>query len=120
MKNLKEIRKRKHFTQKEIAEQLHITQATYSGYENQKYSPTIDILCELSQILETPIDEIVGNTPTKDNLNYDEWLMHNILYKIKKLNKNNLLQLDGFLTAKIQDQEDQEREEYLKNLKKDK
>lgn len=118
MKNLKEIRKRKHLTQKEIAEKLHITQATYSGYENQKYSPTIDVLCELSYILETPIDEIVGNTPTKDSKNYDEWLMQNILFKIKKLNKDNMLQLDGYITAKIQDQEEQERNEYLKDIKK--
>ena len=116
MKNLKEIRKRKHLTQKEIAEKLHITQATYSGYENQKYAPTIETLCELSSILETPIDEIVGNNIYNVE-NGDMWLRKNIIYKINKLNEKNLLQLDGFLTAKLTDQEDEERENYLNNKK---
>ena len=117
MKNLKEIRKRKHITQKEIAERLHITQATYSGYENQKYSPSIEILCELSSILETSIDEIIGNAPVKETDDYNNWLKNNIKFKINKLNEKNLLQLDGFLTAKLTDQEDEEREAYLNKRK---
>ena len=113
MKNLKAIRKQKKYTQKEMAERLHITQATYSGYENQKYSPTIETLCDISSVLETPIDEIVGNIPPANECGYDKWLMNNIMYKIKRLNERNLLQLDGFLTAKLTDQEDEERQEYL-------
>ena len=109
MKNLKDLRIKKKLTQKEMAEKLHITQATYSGYENQKYSPTIEMLCDISYILETSIDEIVGNIPTNDNPTYEKWLMNNIVYKIKKLNEKNLLQLDGFLTAKLTDQEEMER-----------
>lgn len=113
MKNLKAIRIKKKITQKEMAEKLHVTQATYSGYENQKYSPTIETLCDISYILETSIDEIVGNIPTEENPTYEKWLMNNIIFKIKKLNQKNLLQLDGFLTAKLTDQEDEERKDYF-------
>lgn len=109
MKNLKEIRIKKKYTQKEIAEKLSITQATYSGYESGKYSPNIDMLCAISSILETPIDEIVGNVLQADDDQHNKWLLNNIIYKVKRLNEKNLLQLDGFLTAKIADQDDEGR-----------
>lgn len=119
MKNLKELRIKRRLTQKEMAEKLHITQATYSGYENQKYCPDIETLCDMSYILDATIDEIVGNVPQEQYLTHDKWLMNNILYKLKRLNEKNLLQLDGFLTAKLTDQEDQERELLSNNTKKD-
>lgn len=61
MKNLKDLRKRKNLTQQEIAKLLNISQATYWGYEIEKYEPSIDVLIKLSNILKVSIDKLVGN-----------------------------------------------------------
>ena len=74
--NLKEIRKRKKITQKEVAEYLEITQASYSGYESERIEPNIECLIKLSKLFDCSIDEIIGNekktsftaSPEKQNL----------------------------------------------------
>jgi transcriptional regulator with XRE-family HTH domain len=51
--NLKEARKFKGFTQKEVAERLHMTQQQYSRFENGIFELNYDqilMLCELYEI----------------------------------------------------------------------
>ncbi len=51
--NLKEARKFKGFTQKEVAERLHMTQQQYSRFENGVFELNYDqilMLCELYEI----------------------------------------------------------------------
>ncbi len=61
MKKLKEIRTQRGMTQQEVAKQLNITQATYSGYESGKYEPNINILIAMSKLFQVSIDYLVGN-----------------------------------------------------------
>lgn len=61
MEKLKEIRTQKGMTQQEVAKKLNITQATYSGYESNKYEPSIDILISISKLFKVSIDYLVNN-----------------------------------------------------------
>ena len=57
---LKEKRKNKKLTQKELAEQLGIKQNTYSDWERGKTQPNLDYLTKLANILETTTDDLLG------------------------------------------------------------
>lgn len=56
--NLKEARKFKNLTQREVAEKLHMTQQQYSRFENGVFELNYDqilILCELLEISPTDL-----------------------------------------------------------------
>ncbi len=64
LNNLKQIRKQRKLTQKDIAKNLNIDYTTYGRYENGLTEPNIDTLLKLSKILGVSIDYIVNNKPT--------------------------------------------------------
>lgn len=57
---LKELRKEKNLTQKEISKLLDIKQNTYSNYENNKSEPDIQTLIKMADIFKSSIDYICG------------------------------------------------------------
>ncbi len=57
---IQEIRKQKNIKQKEMAKMLKISQPTYSNYENGKRTIPNETLCEIANILEKPIDKLLG------------------------------------------------------------
>ncbi len=60
LKNLKNLRKEFGISQKEIAEQLNISQQTYSDYENDKTEPTMELLIKLAEFFKITVDELIG------------------------------------------------------------
>ena len=58
---LKEIRKSKGLTQKQIADYLGFNPSVYSRYEAGEREPSIPTLIQLSRFLGVSIDSIVGN-----------------------------------------------------------
>ena len=62
---LKELRIKKGYTQQQMADFLNVTQAAYSGWENEKYEPNSDVLIEISKIFRVSIDYIleISNEP---------------------------------------------------------
>ena len=60
LKNLKNLRKELGLTQKEIADILHISQQTYSDYENCKTEPTGETLIAIANYFEVTVDELLG------------------------------------------------------------
>lgn len=58
--NLKKFRKAKKISQTELADYLGISQRTVSHYENETAQPSLENLCQLADILEVSIDELVG------------------------------------------------------------
>lgn len=58
---LKELRKDRGFTQRQISEMLGIDRSSYSYYETGKTRPSIKILIKLSCIYQVSIDYLVGN-----------------------------------------------------------
>ncbi len=59
MKGLKEIRKRKGYSQLKVAFDLNISREALSYYENGKRSPDIHMLCQLSDYFGVSIDYLI-------------------------------------------------------------
>jgi len=57
-KKLIEIRKKRGFTQTQMAEKLSIARTTYTGYENGNFSPSLEIALEIKKILKHSNDDI--------------------------------------------------------------
>lgn len=58
--NLKNLRKEKNLTQKDLAQKLGLSQASISDWEVSKVEPSIDMLIKLADFFETSIDVLVG------------------------------------------------------------
>lgn len=61
-KRIKDLREDNDLKQEEIALKLKITRQQYGLYETGKRTIPIDLIIELSNIYNTSIDYIVGNT----------------------------------------------------------
>lgn len=91
-KFIKELRKEKNMTQKELAEKLGVTANAVGNWENGRRMPDYSLLNDLCSILDTNINELLSGERLKENnykIKYDENL-ENILkeyYKIKKQRK---------------------------------
>lgn len=58
--NLREIRIKKGYTQKNVADFLHCSAVVYSRYETGDRQPSIEILMKLSEFFGVTIDYLVG------------------------------------------------------------
>ncbi len=59
MKGLKEIRKRKGYSQLKVAFDLNISREALSYYENGKRSPGVEMLCRMSEYFNVSIDYLI-------------------------------------------------------------
>ncbi len=59
MKGLREIRKKKGYSQLKVAFDLNISREALSYYENGKRSPDIEMLCRLSDYFNVSIDYLI-------------------------------------------------------------
>ena len=67
-KNIYNLRKAKGFSQEYMAEQINVSRQTISNWELGETSPNPEQLLLLSKILETSVDNLLGNkTMFKDN-----------------------------------------------------
>ena len=56
---LKKLRNAAGKTQKEVAEQLFITESTYRNYENDRVKPDLETVMKLIQLFNTPADYLL-------------------------------------------------------------
>ena len=69
--NIKALRKSKGLSQRELAIKLNVVRQTVSKWEQGLSVPDSDMLISLSEVLETPVSTLLGETVTKtkvDNL----------------------------------------------------
>ena len=67
-KIIKELREKNGFTQKELAEQLNVSDKTISKWENERGLPDISILSDLAKILHVSVAELLaGEYSTNQN-----------------------------------------------------
>ena len=69
--NIKAIRKSKWLSQQELAIKLNVVRQTISKWEQGLSVPDSDMLISLSEVLETPVSTLLGETVTEaevDNL----------------------------------------------------
>ena len=59
--NLKKYRKKMGYTQREIAEQLYISQQAYAKYEIGTSSPNPETLAKIANILQCSMEELTDN-----------------------------------------------------------
>ena len=60
--NIKAIRKSKGLSQEELAIKLNVVRQTISKWENGLSVPDSDILISISEVLETPVSTLLGET----------------------------------------------------------
>ena len=63
--NIKNLRKEKGLTQKELADLLHVTSQAVSRWEKGDVEPSIDTISEMANIFEVTTDEIIGGPDKK-------------------------------------------------------
>lgn len=62
---IRDLREDKDFSQKQIAQMLHIHQTTYSDYELGNLNIPVNVLSHLADFYETSIDYLIGRTDEK-------------------------------------------------------
>lgn len=62
---IRNLREDMDLTQTDIATYLHISQRTYSRYENDERSIPIEILSKLADFHHTSVDYLIGRTDNK-------------------------------------------------------
>ena len=60
--NLKAIRKAKGLSQEELAIKLNVVRQTVSKWEQGRSVPDAELLLSLSEVLETPVSTLLGET----------------------------------------------------------
>ena len=63
--NIKELRKQKGLTQKELADLLHVTSQAVSRWENGEVEPSVDTIRSMANIFEVTTDEIIDGPDKK-------------------------------------------------------
>ncbi|MGJ4063502.1 helix-turn-helix domain-containing protein [Limosilactobacillus mucosae] len=72
---IKEYRKQRHYTQKELATLINVKPTTVSGWELGRNTPSIEMLKKLADILNVSFDELAGvesNSYSSNVSNKDE------------------------------------------------
>lgn len=59
MENLRRIRKARGLTQKELAEQVDVTESMIGMIENEKRSPSFELLLKLGEALDCSVDDLL-------------------------------------------------------------
>lgn len=60
-KRIRAARKSKGLTQEQVAKSLDVSQPAVSGWEQGLTFPTLPALVTLAELLDTTVDELVGN-----------------------------------------------------------
>ncbi len=98
MDNLKILRRNLNLTQRECAQALNIAKTTFCYYEQDKISPSIEMLNKMADYFGCSIDYLLGHQ-TKNVLHLDSFtpLQRQIISYIQKLNDDQLNVLKGTL-----------------------
>ena len=62
-KQLKELRKMHGWTQEFVANRLNIARVNYTRYELDTNCPDFDMLIDIANLYEVPLDALFGRTP---------------------------------------------------------
>lgn len=69
-KRMKELRQKKNLTQRQLAKMANTTPTSVSAYEKGQKTPSIEVLCNIANALETSVDWLCGNKITKPIYTY--------------------------------------------------
>lgn len=98
---IKELRKEKNLTQKDLATKLNITDRAISKWERGLSCPDISLLDDLSKILEVSVIEILkGRRLNKDEILNNKYLVETMTFTSNNL-KNKLLKIIDLISIFI-------------------
>lgn len=101
--NLKYYREKAGYkTAKDFSKALKISYTTYFAYENQGREPKYEILCQIADLLNVSLDDLVGRTSNILGNNEDEQLKITINKLLKQNNEKELYKFDHLEIDKIQ------------------
>ncbi len=98
MNKLKELRKEKKLTQKDLAQLLNVAPTTYLGYEKGLNEPTIETLCKLADYYQVSLDYLVGRDFGND-LGYLTSQQYETINYYLQLNHDDQLVIRGRILA---------------------
>lgn len=61
-RNLRVLRERAGFTQKEFSSMLNITRQTYCNYENLTREPNLNTIVSIAELLDVSLDTLIRDT----------------------------------------------------------
>lgn len=86
---LKDLRKKKGYTQESFVKEIGISHRTYSGIESGAHSTSIETLVEIAQMLETSLDYIIlGKENTDLSIDFPEEKKKLVLKILKGILEN--------------------------------
>ena len=59
---IREFRKERGMTQEKLADLLHVTSSAISSYETEKRTPDIYMLCNIADLFDVNLDNLLGRT----------------------------------------------------------
>ena len=92
-KNLRQFRKKKGYTQIELAKLINYGYTAIANYESARNEPSLDTLIELARILDVTTDELIGAYPLTDEFQ--------ILARFKRLSAENQRIISNLINALI-------------------
>lgn len=92
---LKSLRESRGISQKELSEQIGVSDVMVSMYEQGKKNPSIDTISKIADYFSVSVDYLLGKELTDDSLSYDK------LLKIYTRGKNNLTPEEKIKLAQI-------------------
>ena len=91
-RQLKKIRLERGLNQEDIGKMVHMGKSTVSQWENEIHTPNIDIITQIANYLDVPLDYLAGRTNTRTNAP-DPALDEEITQIMKELGPDITLQL---------------------------
>lgn len=83
-KKILELRKQKNLSQEQLANELNVSRQTVSKWENDIILPDLDNVVQLSRFFEISVDDLLGNSTTKNIEDTEKLSMNNKQIKSSK------------------------------------
>ena len=84
MERLKQIRKSKKITQKQMAALIFVSERTYQNYELGVTEPSLSTLLKMAEVLTTSVDYLLGRDDDTHLSNHDKDVLEQAFLILKK------------------------------------
>ncbi|MEY9095372.1 helix-turn-helix domain-containing protein [Paenibacillus sp. RC84] len=84
-KRIRELRKSKNLTMKELGKKLSLAESTISGYENETRKPDIEIIEKMADFFGVDVDDLLGRKiKNEQNIDIDDPELGILFYELKE------------------------------------
>ena len=104
MNRIRELRKAKGLTMKELGKELGLAESTVSLYERNLHEPDLETIRKLASFFSVTVDYLLGHTDIEENGKIekspaDDPLTEQIMAKARQMNEEELRQLLRIMDA---------------------